>query len=66
MVFAKNDMVIISHQRKGQFLAKVMKDFDTEKDEWAEVEKVDGDRPACRISFCKFKLATKEQVDGIS
>jgi hypothetical protein len=65
MVFTEGQHVVINHQRKGQFLAKVLKDFDTEKDEWAEVEKSDGDQPACRISFCKFKLATKEQVNGV-
>lgn len=59
--FKKGDQVIVNHQRKGQFLATVQKDFDTEKDEWAEVKTVDGDTPACRISFCKFKLYDGEK-----
>lgn len=60
MIFTTGQRVIVNHQRKGQFLATVVKDFDTEKDEWAEVETVDGDRPACRISFCKFKISELE------
>jgi len=65
MVFTEGQHVVVNHQRKGQFLAKVVKDFDTERDEWAEVKTPAGETPACRIELCKFKLATKEQVDGI-
>lgn len=66
MVFAKNDMVIISQKGKGRFLAKVLKDFETEKDRVAEASPITGGTHTYQIDTCKFKLATKEQVDGIS
>lgn len=65
MVFAKNDMVIINQKGRGRFLAKVLKDFDTEKDKVAETSPIAGGTHTYQINTCKFTLATKEQTDGI-
>lgn len=62
MIYTKGERIVINHQRKGQFLATVLKDFDTDKDTWAEVETPDGDQPACRIEFCKFKPYTGKEL----
>lgn len=62
MIFITGEKIVVNHSRKGQFLATVKKDFDTEKDTWAEVETPDGAHPACRIEFCKFKPFTGEEV----
>jgi hypothetical protein len=65
VIFNKGSVVLINHQHIGQFLARVMTTFDTEKDTLAPVQRLSGDRLNCSISACKIKPATKEQVNGI-
>jgi hypothetical protein len=37
MIIKKNTKLKIEHQRKGNFTGRLLKDFDTEKDEWVTV-----------------------------
>lgn len=55
MTYRKGDKFIINYDRKGQFLATAVADFDTEKDTWCDVKNVEGNVIRCRIELCKFK-----------
>ncbi len=55
MVYRKGELLMVNHKGEGQFLAKVVEDFDTEKDTVAKLEGVNRENKTCRIQNCKFK-----------
>lgn len=56
MTFTKGDEICVNRKGRGQFMATVLKDFDTTGNGMAEVRNVDGQTVMVPIKFCKFKL----------
>lgn len=71
MKIKKDQIVNVRHSRKGTFLGKALRAFDTEKEEWYPIavgqkepiqgastgwEWVEGERIPCRAKFCELSL----------
>lgn len=61
MIIKKNTKLKVEHDRKGNFTGRLLKDFNTEKDEWVAVQVITSDSHLAEVGedvTFRYSLAT--------